>query len=51
LEKNWKVYGQTDFARNIIKTRTTPIQWPDYVRWDVYNVCEMAYIYNWQLME
>jgi asparagine synthase (glutamine-hydrolysing) len=51
LSKNWKKYGQTDFARNILKAGTTPLQWPAQVRWDVYNVCEIAWLYNWQLTE
>jgi len=51
LEKNWKEYKQTDFAQIILrKTGKDPLQWPAPVRWDVYNGCEMAWLYHWQLM-
>jgi asparagine synthase (glutamine-hydrolysing) len=49
LANNWKEYGQTDFARDILKPGKNPVQWPAQVRWDVYNGCEMAWLYNWQL--
>lgn len=51
LARNWKEYSQTDFARTVLKPGKTPDQWPAQVRWDVYNGCEMAWLYDWQLVE
>jgi asparagine synthase (glutamine-hydrolysing) len=49
--KYWKEYKQTDFARHILNTEKIPVQWSEQVRYNVYNVCELAWLYNWQLME